>query len=115
MRDCNQTYDELDLLAAEFSLGLLSPEERAFVEDHFLTNATFRALVADWDMFLAPLAESYGTEKAPDVWQTLQKEFCGRKPNEVLSELMQYTAFIPILIGAKLSLIFMIMAIILRR
>ena len=49
--------DDLDLLAGEYVLGVLAPDERAAVERRLLDNPDLAARVAAWQVRLAPLAE----------------------------------------------------------
>lgn len=114
MGNANQYHGDFSLVAAEFSLGLLTPEERAGAEDEYARNATFRALVAEWDDYFAPLSASYGLTEAPDVWPDLQKEMFA-KQERLETIVANITTMVPVLVGFKLSLLFMLLAVLLRR
>lgn len=114
MTRTNSYYEDNELIAAEFALGLLLPEERAGAEQEYETNATFRALVDDWEEFFSPLAQSYGLHRAPEIWPTLKKELFYIRDNP-LQAIVQHAAFLPILIGAKFSILFMLLSILIRR
>lgn len=113
MGNANGYHDDFDLVAAEFSLGLLTPEERAGAEEEYSRNATFRALVAEWDNYFAPLTASYGLTEAPNVWPDLQKELFA-KPQPVSTLVARITTMVPVLVGFKLSLLIMVLAFLLR-
>jgi anti-sigma-K factor RskA len=66
--------DDLDLLAGEYVLGALSPDERAAVERRLLDNPALAARVAEWQERLAPLAEDLApVAPAPRVWQQIRR------------------------------------------
>lgn len=114
MASSNSYYDDHELVAAEFALGLLSPSERAIAEEEYEANATFRALVEDWEHFFSPLAESYGLMSAPDVWPNLRKELFEDRSLR-FEAIVQHAAFVPVLLCAKFSVLFMLLSIFLRR
>lgn len=61
-----------DILAAEYALGLLSPDEAAAVEARLKVDAPLSLRVAWWRDQLSPLAEEAGSEPSPDVWRGIQ-------------------------------------------
>lgn len=65
-----------DLLAAEYALGLLAPEEAAAAEARMKTDAPLSLRVAWWRDQLSPLAdeavEPLGTEPGPQVWRGIE-------------------------------------------
>lgn len=66
--------DDLDLLAGEYVLGTLTPDERAAVERRLLDNADLEARVAAWQERLAPLAEDLvPVPPRPQVWQQIRR------------------------------------------
>ena len=66
--------DDLDLLAAEYVLGALAPDERAAAERRLLDNPDLAARVAAWQMRLAPLAEDLApVAPRPQVWQQIRR------------------------------------------
>ncbi|MEX0606305.1 MAG: anti-sigma factor [Marinobacter sp.] len=50
--------DDLDMLAAEFVLGTLDADERASVTRRLVAEPELNALVEEWEVRLAPLADS---------------------------------------------------------
>ena len=110
----NAYYEDFDLIAAEFTLGLLSPEERAGAEEEYLSNATFRSLVEDWDTLFFPFSQSYGEAESPDIWPILKDELFPHRSTR-LRDIIEHAAFVPVMVGAKLSLIFMLVTLIMRR
>ena len=66
--------DDLDLLAAEYVLGALAPDERAAAERRLLDNPDLAARVAAWQMRLAPLAGDLApVAPRPQVWQQIRR------------------------------------------
>ncbi|MCB2114939.1 MAG: anti-sigma factor [Rhodobacteraceae bacterium] len=59
MTEATGHMPERDALAAEYVLGTLPLAERLTAEALIESDATFRALVEDWQTRLAPLAEDY--------------------------------------------------------
>ena len=66
--------DELDLLAAEYVLGVLTAEERATVERRLVSDADLAARVAAWQERFVPLAEDLAPlTPHPQVWQRIRR------------------------------------------
>ena len=66
--------DDLDLLAGEYVLGVLPPDERAAVERRMLDNSNLAALVAAWQERLVPLTEDLApVTPRPQVWQQIRR------------------------------------------
>lgn len=65
---------ELDLLAAEYVLGLLDAEERDRAGQLIDSNGTMRMLVEDWGYRLSPLAEPIPALAMPDIWRDLDRQ-----------------------------------------
>lgn len=61
-----------DILAAEYALGLLSPDEAAAVEVRLKVDAPLSLRVAWWRDQLSPLAEEIGSEPSPNVWRGIE-------------------------------------------
>jgi anti-sigma-K factor RskA len=80
--------EEIDLLAAEYALGLLEGDERAQAERRAVREPDFAALVDEWNMRLAPLLESVAPV-APDaaLWDRLRAslEEPDKRPVELVS------------------------------
>ena len=60
-----------DILAAEYALGLLSPEEAAAVEARFAADAALSLRVAWWRDQLSPLAVEASAEPGAHVWPAI--------------------------------------------
>lgn len=60
-----------DILAAEYALGLLSPEEAAAVEARFAADAPLSLRVAWWRDQLSPLAVEASAEPGAHVWPAI--------------------------------------------
>ncbi len=111
-----EDYQDLDLVAAEYAIGLLSPEERLAAEHELNNNATFRVLVELWEERLQPLSNSYGATKAPNVWPQLQKELFPHSQLFDLSiKMFEHALFVPAVVCLKFSLILMILSLAIRR
>jgi anti-sigma-K factor RskA len=66
--------DDLDLLAGEYVLGVLPPDERAAVERRMLDNSNLAARVAAWQERLVPLTEDLvPVTPRPQVWQQIRR------------------------------------------
>ena len=66
--------DDLDLLAGEYVLGTLPPDERATVGRRLLDHPELAARVAAWEKHLAPLAEDLPPiTPRPQVWQQVRR------------------------------------------
>ena len=64
--------EEDDILAAEYALGLLSPDEAAAVEARLKTDGPLSLRVAWWRDQLSPLAAEAEVEPAASVWQGIE-------------------------------------------
>lgn len=74
------TGEELDSIAAEYALGVLSLEDRQAVERRMLDNPELRRRVADWQERLAPLAEDAPELMPhPETWARLRRSVAGRQ------------------------------------
>jgi len=66
--------DELDVLAGEYVLGTLAPDERAAVDRRLLDNQELALRVAQWEARLAPLSEDLApVTPRPVVWQQVRR------------------------------------------
>ena len=66
--------DELEVLAGEYVLGLLSPDERATVEARLRREPDLADLIADWERRLVPLALSQPPVHPPSqVWWNIAR------------------------------------------
>ena len=66
--------DDLDLLAGEYVLGTLLPDERAAVSRRLLDNPDLALRVAAWEARLAPLSEDLApVVPRPQVWQQVKR------------------------------------------
>ena len=66
--------DDLDVLAGEYVLGTLAPDERAAVDRRLLDNADLALRVAQWEARLAPLSEDLDPiTPRPAVWQQVRR------------------------------------------
>ena len=61
-----------EILAGEYALGLLSPEDARAAEIRMKTDAPLSLRVAWWRDQLGPLAEEAGTEPGSHVWQGIE-------------------------------------------
>lgn len=61
-----------EVLAGEYALGLLSPDEARAAEARMKTDALLSLRVAWWRDQLSPLAEEAGTEPGSHVWQGIE-------------------------------------------
>jgi anti-sigma-K factor RskA len=68
-------YDDDDLLAAEYVLGVLEADLRRAVATQALSNPVLSAGIARWERMLAPLALLVPPVEPPAaLWQQLQQE-----------------------------------------
>lgn len=71
--DLDMGGEELDLLAAEYALGLLDEEQRDRAEGLSADNPDFRNRVARWSGRLAPLLEEVdAAAPPPDMWTRIE-------------------------------------------
>ncbi len=70
--------DEMDMLAAEYVLGVQDAEERAQTRSLIDGNGTMRLLIQDWEARLDPLNRGYVPLPAPDVWPALDAQLFAR-------------------------------------
>jgi anti-sigma-K factor RskA len=64
--------EEDDILAAEYALGLLSPEEAAAAEARLKIDAPLSLRVAWWRDQLSPMVAEAEVEPAPGVWHAIE-------------------------------------------
>lgn len=63
----------LDMLAAEYVLGTLDPDERRDAEQRLGSDAAFRRAVQEWERILTPLALSAPSlQPGPHVWSAIE-------------------------------------------
>jgi anti-sigma-K factor RskA len=72
------THDEVNLLAAEYVVGLLEADEWARASRLLDTNGTMRELVDEWVERLSPLNVGYAAVPVPDIWRDLDRDLFGR-------------------------------------
>lgn len=65
---------EMDMLSAEYVLGVLEADERARTGDLIGSNGTMRLLSEAWETRFAPMNDGYPVLAAPDVWAGLDRE-----------------------------------------
>ena len=65
--------DDDDILAAEFAIGLLDPQEAALVQDRARIDATLSLRIAWWRDQLSPLADAAATEAPPHLWRGIER------------------------------------------
>ena len=71
--------NELDMLAGEYVLGVLSPAEKAAFEVEMLRNRDLVAAVAFWNNHLLAVAPvPIPVEPASDLWQRIERDLPGR-------------------------------------
>lgn len=61
-----------DILAAEYALGLLSPDEAAVAETRMKTDAPLSLRVAWWRDQLSPLVNEADAKPSADVWRGIE-------------------------------------------
>jgi anti-sigma-K factor RskA len=72
--------DDLEVLAGEYVLGMLAPDEHRAVERRLLDNPDLARRVAGWEDWLAPLSEDLPpVTPRPEVWQRLRFAVTGRR------------------------------------
>ena len=70
----DRTLSEIEALAAEHALGVLSAPERAGAELRMAHEPVFAALVEDWRARLAPMLGSVAAVPVPDaLWQRIEQ------------------------------------------
>jgi anti-sigma-K factor RskA len=80
-----------ELLAAEFTLGLLSGEALLEARGRFARDPAFAARVAWWEERLAPLLDEMGgAEPGPELWARIERAIAesGRPGEEVTGEVV---------------------------
>ena len=65
--------DDLDILAGEYVLGILGPEERRRFEQRLESNPLLRERVARWETVLGRLNREEQTATPPDLWSRLKR------------------------------------------
>lgn len=85
--DLDMSGEELDLLAAEYALGLPDDKERARAEGLLATDRDFRDRVARWTGRLAPLLEEVEAASPPaGLWTRIERAIdprSGESPAEL--------------------------------
>jgi anti-sigma-K factor RskA len=72
--------DELDMLAAEYVLGTLGPEERAAFESRVAADAEAQRAVDEWTRRLSPLAQAVKEVEPPALlWDKILRELRPQK------------------------------------
>jgi anti-sigma-K factor RskA len=75
--------DELDMLAAEYVLGTLSPAERASFEKRVASEEEAKRAVDEWNRRLAPLALAAGEVEPPArLWRSIERQMQPPSPRE---------------------------------
>lgn len=70
---------EMELLAAEYVLGVLEAEERRAAAELADRDGTMRMLVDDWAFHLSSLNTAYAPVPAPNIWPALDRELFAPK------------------------------------
>ena len=71
--DPDQPPNDLDLLAAEYVIGLLTSEEMHEVEVEAVVNPTLAASIMHWQTRLHPMVEAVPPVPPPaEVWQRVE-------------------------------------------
>jgi anti-sigma-K factor RskA len=70
--------DDPDLLAAEFVLGVLSPQDRAAAEVRIKQDRSFAAAVSAWEARLSGLNDSFPEVPAPDLMPRIEDRLFGK-------------------------------------
>lgn len=70
--------DDPDLLAAEFVLGVLSPQDRAAAEVRIKQDRSFAAAVSAWEARLSGLNDSFPEVQAPDLMPRIEDRLFGK-------------------------------------
>ena len=65
--------DDVDILAAEYVLGILSPEERHRFEQRLDDEPLVRERVAKWETLLSRLEREDQPATPPDVWSRVKR------------------------------------------
>jgi anti-sigma-K factor RskA len=75
--------DELDMLAAEYVLGTLGPEERAAFESRVAADAEAKRAVDEWTRRLSPLAQAVKEVEPPaGLWDKIQRQLQPQNPGQ---------------------------------
>jgi anti-sigma-K factor RskA len=77
------TPEDIDILAAEYVLGALGPEDRARAEVQLRREPAFSAAVAAWELRLSGLNDGFAEVPAPDLMPGIEARLFGkpaRKP-----------------------------------
>jgi anti-sigma-K factor RskA len=98
--------EELQVLAAEYALGLLSEEEAAAFEDLLTVDDEFRAVYAQWAEDFAQLGEALPSEVPPKtVWTRIEGDlFPDTKQN-----LLQKLGLLPSILGGLVAALLVLM------
>lgn len=65
--------DDDDILAAEFAIGLLDPQEAAAVQERARMDAPLSLRIAWWRDQLSPLADRGGAEPPQHIWRGIER------------------------------------------
>lgn len=77
--------DDLDMLAAEFALGLLEGEERAGAHALFAADEDFRRRVGAWTGRLAPLLDEAEQQAPPaELWSRIERRIAAPTASNVI-------------------------------
>ncbi|MEK0082261.1 anti-sigma factor [Benzoatithermus flavus] len=72
--------EDLDALAGEYVLGVLSHDEHLAVQRHLLDDPELARRVAEWEARLAPLADDLPpVMPRPELWWRLRRTIAGRR------------------------------------
>lgn len=98
--DTLDEFDEAKALAAEYALGLLSPEEARAFEELLNVDPEFRQIYAAWAEDFASLTDDIPEETpSKEVWSRLE----GGLFPESKQSLMQRLGLIPAIVGGLLA------------
>jgi anti-sigma-K factor RskA len=70
--------DDADLLAAEYVLGVLSPQDHAAAEVRIKQDRGFAAAVSAWESRLSGLNDSFSEVLAPDLMPVIEERLFGK-------------------------------------
>lgn len=73
--------DDDDILAGEYALGLLSPDEAIATEARFPVDAVLSARAQWWREHLTSFAEDAATAPSPEVWRRIEARLASNDNN----------------------------------
>ena len=90
-----------DIMAAEYAIGLLDPEQRALADRRLDRDPVWAGLVAAWRMRLSQMDAQFGAVPAPNVLPRIQRQLFGSPARRAWLPGVPVPAIIGVVLVAK--------------